>query len=78
VEDQATDRAYRIGQKKNVLVHKCVTQGTLEERIDALLRDKRQVAGEILSPGDEVNFSEMDDDALMNLVSLDIDRALVS
>jgi non-specific serine/threonine protein kinase len=77
VEDQATDRAYRIGQKKNVLVHKCVTRGTLEERIDAMLRDKRQVAGEILSGGDELNFADMDDDALMDLVGLDIDRALL-
>ncbi|MDR1080991.1 MAG: DEAD/DEAH box helicase [Deltaproteobacteria bacterium] len=78
VEDQATDRAYRIGQKKNVLVHKCVTRGTLEERIDALLHDKRQVAGEILSGSGEMNFAEMDDDQLMDLVSLDIDRAVLS
>ncbi|MDR1036517.1 MAG: ATP-dependent helicase [Deltaproteobacteria bacterium] len=78
VEDQATDRAYRIGQKKNVLVHKCVTRGTLEERIDSLLHDKRQVAGEILSGGNEMNFAEMDDDELMDLVSLDIDRAVLS
>jgi non-specific serine/threonine protein kinase len=78
VEDQATDRAYRIGQRKNVLVHKCVTQGTLEERIDAMLRDKRAVAGEILAGGDEINFADMDDEALLGLVSLDIDRAVLS
>ncbi|MDR1313389.1 MAG: DEAD/DEAH box helicase [Deltaproteobacteria bacterium] len=78
VEDQATDRAYRIGQKKNVLVHKCVTQGTLEERIDNLLREKRAVAGEILSGNDEVNFSDMGDEELMELVGLDLDRALIS
>lgn len=77
VEDQATDRAFRIGQKKNVLVHKCVTRGTLEERIDALLREKRKLAGEILGKDDEVNITTLDDAALLDLVSLDINRAVL-
>ncbi len=50
VEDQATDRAYRIGQKRNVLVHRFVCRGTLEERIDAMLTDKRAVADAVCSP----------------------------
>ena len=48
VENQATDRAFRIGQKRNVLVHKFVCRGTVEERIDALIESKRQLAGELL------------------------------
>src|SRR5205807_4621725 len=44
VEDQATDRAFRIGQKRNVLVHKFVCRGTVEERIDAMIHDKRELA----------------------------------
>jgi non-specific serine/threonine protein kinase len=77
VEDQATDRAYRIGQKKNVLVHKCVTSGTVEERIDAMLTDKRDMAGEVLGQSGEFNFTNMDDQALLELISLDIDRAVI-
>ncbi|MDR1395888.1 MAG: DEAD/DEAH box helicase [Deltaproteobacteria bacterium] len=77
VEDQATDRAYRIGQKKNVLVHKCVTRGTLEERIDAMLHDKRHLAGEVLSRSGEVNLTSLDDKALLDLISLDLERAAV-
>jgi hypothetical protein len=49
VENQATDRAYRIGQKRNVLVHKFVCRGTLEERIDAMLRDKQGLADGVLA-----------------------------
>ena len=76
-EDQATDRAFRIGQQKNVLVHKCVTLGTLEERIDALLLQKRALAGDILGKGDEVDITSLDDAALLQLVSLDVDRAVL-
>ncbi|MDR1050621.1 MAG: DEAD/DEAH box helicase [Deltaproteobacteria bacterium] len=77
VEDQATDRAYRIGQKKNVLVHKCVTQGTLEENIDALLKSKRQLAEDILGSGDEASILKMDNREIMRLISLDLDRAVL-
>ncbi|MDR1165169.1 MAG: DEAD/DEAH box helicase [Deltaproteobacteria bacterium] len=77
VEDQATDRAYRIGQKKNVLVHKCVTRGTLEERVDELLESKRFLAGEILKGETEISLVNLDDQAIMDLVNLDLDRALM-
>ncbi|MDR2123758.1 MAG: DEAD/DEAH box helicase [Desulfovibrio sp.] len=77
VEEQATDRAFRIGQKKNVLVHKCVTRGTLEERIDALLLRKRELAGEILGNDGETAITNLDDKALLDLVRLDIGRALM-
>lgn len=70
VEDQATDRAYRIGQKQNVLVHKCVTLGTLEEKIDALIMGKRAVAEQILS-GVQNNIMAMNDEQILELVRLD-------
>jgi non-specific serine/threonine protein kinase len=77
VEDQATDRAYRIGQKKNVLVHKFVTRGTLEERIDLMLHDKRNLAEEILGQDGEFNLTSLDDQALLDLISLDLNRAVI-
>ena len=54
VENQATDRAFRIGQRRNVLVHKFVTRGTVEERIDALIAEKRQLADAVLAGGAEI------------------------
>jgi len=75
VENQATDRAFRIGQKRNVLVHKFITRGTIEERIDALIAEKRQLADEILASDGEVNLTELSDDELMELVRLDVTRA---
>ncbi|MBX3179826.1 MAG: DEAD/DEAH box helicase [Candidatus Hydrogenedentes bacterium] len=75
VENQATDRAFRIGQKRNVLVHKFVTRGTVEERIDALIEEKRQLATEMLSGEGEVNLTELPDDELMRLVRLDVNQA---
>ena len=77
MEDQATDRAFRIGQQKKVLVHKCVTLATLEERIDALLLQKRALAGNILRSGEEIDITSLDDAALLQLVSLDVDRAVL-
>lgn len=71
VEDQATDRAFRIGQKKNVLVHKCVTKGTLEEKIDALITRKRELADEVLGSGAEMNITALSDAEIWNLVRLD-------
>ncbi len=76
VENQATDRAYRIGQKKNVLVHKFVCRGTIEERIDALIEEKKDLAEGILGAGGEKLLTEMPDDELLRFVSLDLDRAL--
>ncbi len=77
VENQATDRAFRIGQKNNVLVHKFICQGTVEEKIDAMLREKTSLANDLLQGNSESLLTEMDNEALLNLVSLDIDRTQV-
>ncbi len=77
VEDQATDRAFRIGQRRNVLVHKFVTSGSVEERIDAMIADKRKMATEILSGAGEVDLTSLSNDELIDLVRLDITRAVV-
>jgi non-specific serine/threonine protein kinase len=76
VENQATDRAYRIGQNKNVLVHKFVCQGTVEEKIDAMIESKRQIAQDMLEGGGELLLTEMKDDELLKLVALDLNAAL--
>ena len=76
VEDQATDRAFRIGQHRNVLVHKFVCRGTLEERIDAMIQDKRRLSAEVLAGGAERALTEMSDDQLVDLVRLDLGRAV--
>ena len=75
VENQATDRAFRIGQKRNVLVHKFVCRGTIEERIDALIEEKRQLAAELIEGGAEKMLTEMNDAELIRFVSLDVARA---
>jgi SNF2 family DNA or RNA helicase len=76
VENQATDRAFRIGQTKNVLVHKFVCRGTVEEKIDELIESKRQLSEDLLGGGAEVLLTEMRDDELLNLVALDLHKAL--
>jgi len=76
VENQATDRAYRIGQKKNVLVHKFVCRGTVEEKIDRLIANKQALAADVLTDaGGEIPLTEMGNDELMKLVSLDLRAA---
>jgi non-specific serine/threonine protein kinase len=75
VEDQATDRAFRIGQTKNVLVHKFVCRGTVEERIDELIDAKRQLSRDLLEGGAELLLTEMKDDELLKLVALDLQAA---
>ena len=75
VENQATDRAFRIGQRRNVLVHKFMTTGTVEERIDEMIAEKRKLADDILAGDAEVNLTELPDEALMDLVRLDVTRA---
>jgi len=77
VENQATDRAFRIGQRRNVLVHKFVCRGTIEEKIDALIEEKTQLAADLLEGGAEKMLTEMTDSQLMQLVSLDVERARV-
>ena len=76
VENQATDRAYRIGQKRNVLVHKFICRGTIEDRIDQLIELKRQLAEDFLGAGGEINLTEMNDRELLSLVALDLDAAM--
>ncbi len=75
VENQATDRAFRIGQHKNVLVHKFVCRGTIEDKIDQLIESKRQLVVDVLEGGAELNLTEMSDKQLLDLVALDIRAA---
>jgi non-specific serine/threonine protein kinase len=76
VENQATDRAFRIGQNKNVLVHKFVCRGTVEDKIDQMIESKRQLAGDVLGGGGDVILTEMSDEELLNIVSLDLRAAM--
>jgi superfamily II DNA or RNA helicase len=76
VENQATDRAFRIGQRRNVLVHKFVCRGTVEEKIDALIESKQGMSDELLAGGSEINLTEMKDDELLRLVALDLNAAM--
>ncbi|MFA5343110.1 MAG: DEAD/DEAH box helicase [Kiritimatiellia bacterium] len=76
VENQATDRAFRIGQTRNVLVHKFVCRGTLEERIDEMIESKSRLADEIIgAAGGDKLLTEMSDQDLLKFVALDINRA---
>ena len=75
VENQATDRAFRIGQKRNVLVHKFTCRGTVEEKIDELIEEKKGLSDGILKAGAEAMLTEMSDKELLDLVALNIDRA---
>lgn len=72
VENQATDRAFRIGQQRNVLVHKFVCRGTIEERIDLMIDAKRKLVHDVLEGGAELQLVEMSDRELLDLVKLDI------
>ena len=77
VENQATDRAYRIGQRRNVLVHKFVCPGTIEEKVAALIAGKGALAEDLLSGegGAEKLLTEMSNEELLALVSLDLRAA---
>jgi len=72
VENQATDRAFRIGQKKNVVVHKFLTKGTVEEKIDNMLEEKRALSEKVVSATGENWITEMDNEALMDLFTLSL------
>jgi non-specific serine/threonine protein kinase len=74
VENQATDRAFRIGQKKNVLVHKFIVPGTIEERVDRLMEGKQQLADELLGgeAGAEKMLTDMSTEELLRFVALDV------
>ena len=75
VEDQATDRAWRIGQNQTVFVHKLVCQGTLEEKIDQLLTDKKELADKSVGTGDDW-FTDMNTEQLRQVLSLNIAEAV--
>ena len=75
VEDQATDRAWRIGQQRTVFVHKLVCQGTLEEKINTLLIEKRELASQSVGTGDDW-FTNMDTDELKEMFSLNMSKAV--
>jgi len=72
VENQATDRAFRIGQMKNVIVHKFITKGTIEEKIDLMIEDKTKLTREIMPDSKENWITEMDNKQLMDLFRLSI------
>lgn len=69
VEDQATDRAFRIGQTKNVFVHKFVALGTLEEKIDQMIEDKKKLSSQVIG-SDESWLTELDNEAFKQLIQL--------
>jgi non-specific serine/threonine protein kinase len=75
VENQATDRAFRIGQHRNVVVHKFICRGTVEEKIDALIEEKTSLADDILKAGAESMLTEMSNEELLKVVALDVERA---
>ena len=75
VEDQATDRAWRIGQQRTVFVHKLVCQGTLEENINNLLVAKRELASQSVGTGDDW-FTNMNTDELRQMLSLNMAKAV--
>ncbi|MDA0348538.1 MAG: DEAD/DEAH box helicase [Verrucomicrobia bacterium] len=75
VENQATDRAFRIGQHRNVVVHKFICRGTIEEKIDSLLEEKAGMAEDIFKDGAQSLLTEMSNDELLSAVALNIDQA---
>ncbi|MDD4402099.1 MAG: DEAD/DEAH box helicase, partial [Desulfitobacteriaceae bacterium] len=70
VENQATDRAFRIGQTKKVLVHKFVTTGTIEEKINAMIAEKQKLSGELLSASGEQWLTEYNNEELLKIFAL--------
>jgi len=72
VENQATDRAFRIGQTKDVFVHKLITTGTIEEKIDNMIEAKQKLAGEIIAESGENWITEMSNDELLSLFKLEV------
>ena len=72
VENQATDRAYRIGQKKNVVVHKLICRGTIEEKIDELIKSKQELSQQVIGSGKETWITELNNEQLMDLFRLEV------
>ncbi|MGB7914693.1 MAG: DEAD/DEAH box helicase, partial [Rhodomicrobium sp.] len=75
IENQATDRAFRIGQTRNVLVHKFVCRGTVEDKIDQMIESKSRLAGDFLEGGADLRLTEIDDKELLRIVALDLAAA---
>jgi SNF2 family DNA or RNA helicase len=75
VENQATDRAFRIGQKRNVQVHKFVCTGTLEERINDIIESKKELAEQTVNAGEQW-LTDLDTNSLRNLLLLDRDAII--
>ena len=71
VENQATDRAFRIGQNKNVMVHKFVSRGSVEEKIDTLIASKRELAENVIGSGGESWITELSNEELLSVLRLD-------
>ncbi|MBN1115209.1 MAG: DEAD/DEAH box helicase [Oligoflexia bacterium] len=72
VENQATDRAFRIGQNKNVIVHKFITRGTIEEKIDKIIDEKSNLSKNIIQSTPENWITELGNDELMHMFKLSI------
>jgi non-specific serine/threonine protein kinase len=76
VENQATDRAYRIGQHRNVLAHKFICKGTIEEKIDALIDDKRELSDSLIEGSTEKMLTDMNNNELLDFVALDVNSVI--
>ena len=72
VENQATDRAYRIGQDKSVIVHKFITTGTIEEKIDRMIQQKTELANSVIGKSGENWITEMSNEEIMNMLRLEV------
>lgn len=72
VENQATDRAFRIGQTKDVVVHKLVCEGTIEEKIDAMITSKKELAENVIGAGTEKWITELNDEELVSMMRLEL------
>lgn len=70
IENQATDRAFRIGQKKNVIVHKFICEGTVEEKIDEMIEQKKSLSQDVIQDGNETWITEMNNEELLHLFDL--------
>lgn len=72
VENQATDRAFRIGQTKDVLVHKLVSRGTIEEKINDMIESKKELAQNVIGSGGEKWLTELSNEELMGMLKLEL------
>ncbi|MDE7359282.1 MAG: DEAD/DEAH box helicase, partial [Lachnospiraceae bacterium] len=72
VENQATDRAFRIGQKKNVFVHKLVCEKTIEEKIDQMLKFKKELAENVIGGSGENWITDLSNEELLSILKLDM------